>query len=103
FHFNDKNSMTADPTDSRYVYAVWDRSRLPSENAHFNALHSFAFRGDIYFTRTTNGGQTWEPARAIFAPQANLFTIGNQIAVQPDGTLVDIFALTRGARPPAPH
>ncbi len=23
--FNDKNSMTADPLDSRYVYAVWDR------------------------------------------------------------------------------
>jgi hypothetical protein len=97
FHFNDKNSITADPTDSRYVYAVWDRSRHPSENAGFNALHSAAFRGDIYFTRTTDGGQTWEPARAIFAPRANLFTIGNQIAVQPDGTLVDIFALGRGS------
>ena len=23
--FNDKNSLTADPTDARYVYAVWDR------------------------------------------------------------------------------
>jgi hypothetical protein len=23
--FNDKNSMTADPNDSRYVYATWDR------------------------------------------------------------------------------
>src|SRR5215208_7210506 len=23
--FNDKNSITADPNDSRYVYAVWDR------------------------------------------------------------------------------
>jgi hypothetical protein len=97
-HFNDKNSITADPTDSNYVYAVWDRSRLPSENASSSAAaHSFAFRGDIYFTRTTDGGRTWEPARAIFAPQANLFTIGNQIAVQPNGTLVDIFALTRGS------
>ena len=97
FHFNDKNSMTADPTDSRYVYAVWDRSRHPSENAGFNALHSSSFRGDIYFARTTDGGRTWEPARAIFAPKANLFTIGNQIAVQPDGTLVDIFSLSKGS------
>jgi hypothetical protein len=97
FHFNDKNSITADPTNSNFVYAVWDRSRHPSENANFNALRSFAFRGDIYFSRTTDGGQTWEPAHAIFAPQANLFTIGNQIAVQPNGTLVDVFALARGA------
>jgi hypothetical protein len=68
-HFNDKNSITADPTDSNYVYAVWDRSRLPSENASSSAAaHSFAFRGDIYLTRTTDGGQTWEPARAVFAP-----------------------------------
>jgi len=96
-HFNDKNSITADPTDSNYVYAVWDRSRKPGENMSFNALHSFAFRGDIYLSRTTDGGQTWEPGHAIFAPKANLFTIGNQIAVQPSGTLVDIFNLLKGS------
>ena len=104
FHFNDKNSITADPTDSRFVYAVWDRSRFPSENADFNALHSFAFRGDIYLARTTNGGQSWEPAHAVFAPKSNLFTIGNQIAVQPNGTLVDIFALSKGSgNQPSPN
>ena len=26
---NDKNSMTADPNDSRYVYAIWDRLESP--------------------------------------------------------------------------
>jgi hypothetical protein len=97
FHFNDKNSITADPTNSNFVYAVWDRSRKPGENMSFNALHSFAFRGDIFFSRTTNGGNSWEAARPIFSPQANLFTIGNQIAVQPNGTLVDIFNLVRGS------
>src|SRR5439155_22943721 len=58
FNFNDKESITADPTDStgQRVYAVWDRSRKPGENADFNALHSFAFRGDAMFARTTNGG-----------------------------------------------
>jgi hypothetical protein len=45
FNFNDKESITADPTSASYVYAVWDRSRFPSDNADFNALHSFAFRG----------------------------------------------------------
>jgi hypothetical protein len=100
FNFNDKNSMTADPNDSNFVYAVWDRSRHPGqtlEDPNFNALHSFAFRSDIYFSRTTNGGVSWEPARAIFRPEANLFTIGNQIAVLPDGTLVDAFFLIRGS------
>ncbi len=31
FLFNDKNSMTADPFDSHFVYAIWDRSRFPSD------------------------------------------------------------------------
>jgi hypothetical protein len=97
FHFNDKESITADPNDSDYVYAVWDRSRKPGENRSFNALHSFAFRGDIWFARTSDGGQTWEPAHPIFAPRANVFTIGNQVDVQPNGTLVDIFNLLKGS------
>jgi hypothetical protein len=100
FNFNDKNSMTADPTDSNFVYAVWDRSRHPGqtlEDPNFNALHAFSFRSDIMFSRTTNGGASWEPPRAIFRPKENVFTIGNQIAVLPDGTLVDAFFLIRGS------
>ena len=97
FHFNDKESITADSTDPQLVYAVWDRSRFPSENADFNALHSAAFRGDIIFSRTTNAGASWEPARAILGPNNNEFTIGNQIVVLPDGTLVDVFNLLKGS------
>ncbi len=97
FHFNDKESITADPTNASYVYAVWDRSRKPGENADFNALHSFAFRGDIMFSRTTDAGASWEAPRSLLPTNANLFTIGNQIAVLPDGTLVDIFALGKGS------
>ncbi len=99
FHFNDKESITADPTDStsRLVYAVWDRSRKPGENADFNALHSFAFRGDIMFSRTTNAGASWETPRSVLPTNANLFTIGNQIAVLPNGTLVDVFELLKGS------
>jgi len=97
FFFNDKESITADPTNASYVYAVWDRSRKPGENANFNALHSFAFRGDITFSRTTDGGATWEAPRSLMPTNANLWTIGNQIAVLPDGTLVDVFELFQGA------
>ena len=39
-NFNDKESITADPTNSNYVYAVWDRSRFPSDQANLNALRS---------------------------------------------------------------
>jgi hypothetical protein len=97
FNFNDKESITADPTNANYVYAVWDRSRFPSENADFNALHSAAFRGDIMFSRTTNAGASWEPARDVLAQNKNEFTIGNQVVVLPDGTLVDVFNLLRGS------
>jgi len=97
FHFNDKESITADPIDANFVYAVWDRSRKPGENASFNALHSFAFRGDATFSRTTDGGARWEAPRSILPTNANLFTIGNQIVVLPDGTLVDVFGLGKGS------
>jgi hypothetical protein len=95
--FNDKESITADPFDSNYVYAVWDRGRFPSDQASFNALHAFSFRGDIMFARTTNGGVSWEPARPIFAPRANQFSIGNQIVVLPNGNLVDITFIGQGS------
>ena len=97
FNFNDKESITADPTDANYVYAVWDRSRFPSDKANLNALRSFAFRGDIMFSRTKDGGASWEPARAIFNPKNLEFTIANQIVVLPDGTLVDVFADFKGS------
>src|SRR5712691_4062876 len=97
FLFNDKESITADPFDSNFVYAVWDRARFPSDQAGFNAQHSFSFRGDIIFSRTTNGGTSWEPARAILAPKSSQFAIGNIISVLPDGTLVDIFDNEHGS------
>jgi BNR repeat-like domain len=97
FLFNDKESITADPTDANRVYAIWDRTRFPSDRANFNAQNAFSFRGDILFSRTSNGGRTWEPARALFAPLKSQATIGNQIVVQPDGDLFDFFTLFQGS------
>ena len=75
---NDKNSITADATDSRYVYAVWDR--VSTDN-----------RGPTLFARTTDGGATWEPARVTYDPGVGNQTIGNLIAVLPDGSLINFF------------
>jgi hypothetical protein len=91
--FNDKQSITADPMRAGTVYAVWDRLVFPtSERASIIAgFRSSAFRGPTWFARTTNGGASWEPAREIYDPGQNDQTIGNQIVVLPNGTLVNIF------------
>lgn len=94
--FNDKNSMTADPHTANNVYAVWDRLVFPNERAGGQSfLTAAAFRAPTYFTRTTNGGATWEPARNIFDPGQNDQTIGNQISVTGDGDLVNAMTVFR--------
>ena len=91
--FNDKQTITADPTDADLVYAVWDRLVFPaSERAAVIAgFVTAAFRGPAWFARSTDGGDSWEPARQIYDPGQNDQTIGNQIVVLPDGTLVNLF------------
>jgi hypothetical protein len=103
--FNDKNAITADPNDSNFVYAVWDVViSPPSGNQNQQAFeNSVAFTGDIYFSRTTDGGDTWEPGHKIFKAGTIAQTIGNQIGVLPDneefnGELVNVFTLLRGTR-----
>jgi hypothetical protein len=51
-----------------------------------------AFRGPIWFARSTDNGDSWEDARQIYDPGQNDQTIANQIVVSPDGTLVNLFA-----------
>lgn len=82
---NDKESITADPTDPGRVYVVWDR--LTGLNQPDKPIGT----GPAWFTRTTDG--VWEPARPIFDPGIDAQTLGNVIAVLPDGTLVDAFNL----------
>jgi len=90
--FNDKESITADPVRAGVAYAVWDRLESPS--ATFEAdFHAHAFHGPSWFSRTTNGGQSWEPARIIFDPGTQNQTIGNVIVVAPSGVLYDFFDL----------
>jgi hypothetical protein len=92
--FNDKQSLTADPTDSDNVYAVWDRLLFPpSERASvISGFVTAAFRGPIWFNRSTDGGDSWEDARQIYDPGQNDQTISSQIVVRPNGKLVNLFA-----------
>lgn len=92
--FNDKNAITADPTNSNYVYAVWDRLEFPQQQASARAAErAVGYRGPTYFARTSDGGATWEPARLIYDPGGVNQTIGNQIVVLPDGTLINVMDL----------
>ena len=99
---NDKESITADPNSSSFVYGVWDRllnaGGSPSTESFENAI---GFRGPAWFSRTTNGGTSWEPARIIFDPGQENQTIGNQIVVSPDGTLFDFFDLIQNFGSPS--
>lgn len=68
--FNDKESVTADPFDSRYAYVVWDRNNVP------------------LFSRTTDSGKTWSAPLAFYdSPN----TIDHKVVVSPNGTIYDFF------------
>ncbi|WP_324842156.1 sialidase family protein [Actinocrinis sp.] len=89
--FNDKESVTADPTTAGTAYVVWDRLKAPSHTPDA-ALRAHAFRGPTWFSKTTDGGETWTGTRAIFDPGQNSQTIGNVIVVNPaTGVLYDFF------------
>ncbi len=76
--FNDKESLSIDPTDPRYVYAAWDR--LDTTNS-----------GPAILARSTDGGATWSAPRVIYDPGSGKQTLGNVVVVAPDGTVFDFF------------
>jgi hypothetical protein len=94
--FNDKESITADPTNSRFVYAVWDRLQIQDP-----ANPQSPFSGDTLFARSTDGGRTWERTRTIldFPDNSNTQTVGNQIVVLGNGDLVNVMDLIQQGLP----
>ena len=95
-NFNDKQSITGDwrPVDGAgKAYATWILGHLPGSD-HISpngAAHSFAYSGRPVFSKTIDGGATWSTPKPM--TNAVVFLQGNQIAVLPDGTLVDIGAM----------
>jgi hypothetical protein len=100
--FNDKESVTADPTRKGTAYAVWDRLVGPTDNQAVELHNFFAFTGPTWFSKTTNGGKTWSTAKIIVPTGQNQQTIGNIVVVGPDGTLYDFFDLIIGTGPNGP-
>jgi hypothetical protein len=76
--FDDKGSITADSTDSNYVYVVWDRL-------------SGSAAGPSYFAVTADAGATWAAARSIYDPGPANQTLANQIVVLPGDVVLDVF------------
>ncbi len=77
--FDDKPSTTADPTDPLMAYVIFERS---NDNDGTDTTP---------FSRTTDGGRTWEPASAIAYPGKKNANTGHQILILPDETLVAFF------------
>lgn len=90
--FLDKESITADPYHANRAWATWIQGNLPGQNLSFSKLiHAFSYRGTPMVSRTTDGGDTWTPPAKM--TNASIYAQGNQIVVEPDGTLVDVQAI----------
>ena len=96
-NFNDKETMAVDPNAANVVYATWDRITKAAPAASFEEVESSrpGDSGPAMFSRSTDGGKTWEPARPIFDPGTNAQTVGNQVLVLPDGALVETMTIVR--------
>jgi len=94
--FNDKETLTADPTDSRFVYVTWQRIVAPNERASARAgERAAAFRSLAWFARSDDNGASYDVVKPILNPGNKAQTIGNQIVVLPNGDLVMVFNLIR--------
>jgi len=115
---NDKNSVTADPTQNGNAYATWDRllavpntatAQLPHlgrngremarKRLHAAAPTTFTFFGPTLLSRTTDNGRTWSRPANIYDPGANNQTINNIVQVTPDGSVYTFFTSVIGAEP----
>jgi hypothetical protein len=85
--FNDKPTITADPSASCRAYVVWDRDFEADQTP------SGFPEAPAYFSSTDDCGHTWETPRIVYSA-AGATTIGHVLKVLPNGDLIDMF--TRG-------
>jgi hypothetical protein len=90
--FNDKESVTADPTRPGVAYAVWDRLTVPRSSPK-GYENEPAYKGPTLLSKTTDYGVTWSAPKVVVRTPSQDQTIGNVIVVDPSGTLFDFFNL----------
>jgi hypothetical protein len=72
-------TISADASDPRFAYALWQGS---AKNKNI---------GLAMFSRTTDGGLTWEPAYPLINPPPQTGVDFTQVFTLPNGTLVGLF------------
>jgi Neuraminidase (sialidase) len=90
--FNDKESVTADPTRPGTAYVVWDRGG----GGESESGQQTSAAGEVLIATTTDGGMHWSTPRTIVSVDGT--PVGNVIAVTPDGTIVDAFVAVSADR-----
>jgi hypothetical protein len=89
----DKQSITADPFNSNYVYAAWDRIIGPGGSTHASdqgLIHARSYKSQTFFTRSTNAGASWEEPQQLFIDSSFSGSIGSIVRVLGDHhTLLD--------------
>ncbi len=83
---DDFPTITADHTDPQMAYSVWRVQVQPPGSAQPRWMEMFS--------RTTDGGRTWEPPRILYDPGIGPRPTGAPLIVQPDGTLIDFLTVT---------
>lgn len=79
---DDKPSTTADPSNPLIAYVIFERI-IGSFGSNSTAI--------TLFSRTTDGGRTWDAAREIADPGNQNVNTGHKVLVLPDGSLVAFF------------
>ncbi|HVA86880.1 MAG TPA: sialidase family protein [Candidatus Saccharimonadales bacterium] len=122
--FNDKESATFDPHHPKIAWVIWDRlaqkdqgqvdrgnspagtlpagtlpaAEGPAGSLLYDPVRAAASQGgQIVLSKTADAGLTWSAPRTIAV--VNGTPLGNQIAVLPNGTLVDVFELLSNGGP----
>jgi hypothetical protein len=87
----DKESITADPNDARYVYAAWDRIVSPGGSTHASVNSVFqakAYKSQTFIARSTDGGAHWQTPQPVFVDASFSGSIGSIVRPLGDGHTV---------------
>jgi hypothetical protein len=85
FYFNDRDSVTADPSGN--VYVVWDRLNSTGTSS-----------APAYLALSKDGGVTWSSG-ILYDPLGTNEAFNNEIAILTSGTVLDFFTLVPSTGP----